>query len=373
METKYTICRSKYKIIDGITVYRIKCVNSFYCHGTLISKGDIGGYVENDYNLSQHGCCWIFDDAVVRGNARLTNSATVHNNAIVEDNAQVCEFSHVKGNALIKGISRICGNSIIKEYTALNNAFVVDSCISLPKFFSAFCLGSDFPDSDMSYFCFKSANINSHNDIYLIPMNITKTKKDNFVLEVYRTNDDKKAFAISTTNSLKTYKSEDDLFFGILNYAKDFIDINYLEKEKSEENILVSFLINQLYEQIEYRSLNSILDRYTKLFLEEIKAVSTPLIAERDKEIIRYYILAQILAPMIKLICRFESSEEDGWNEYLNYLISTIGINYKNHKLEDISSTFFYNEQLFKYIYINEAQCNKMMCIFENEGVCLYN
>lgn len=373
MKTKYTICRSKYKIIDGITVYRIKCVNSFYCHGTLISKGDIGGYVENDYNLSQHGCCWIFDDAVVRGNARLTNSATVKNNAIVEDNAEVCEFSHIKDNALIKGTSKICGNSIIEKYTVLDNAFVMDSSISLPKFSSAHCLGADFPDSDMSYFYFESANISSSNDIYLIPINITRTKKDNFVLAIYKTHDNKKTFCISSGSPFKKYESEDDFFFGILNYTKNFINVKYPEKGKSEESILVKFLVNQLCEQAEYMSLDSMLNEYTKLFLKEIKSISTPLIVERDKEIIKYYILAQIVAPMIKLICHFDSPEEDNWSEYLNYLITAIGVNYKNNKLEDIALTFFYNEQLFKYVYVNKTQCDRMMYVFEGEGVCLYN
>lgn len=38
-----------------------------------VKKGDIGGFVESEDNLSQDDDCWIYDNAVVCGNARIKN------------------------------------------------------------------------------------------------------------------------------------------------------------------------------------------------------------------------------------------------------------------------------------------------------------
>ena len=36
-----------------------------------VKKGDIGGYVESESNLSQEDSCWVYGDARVSGNARV--------------------------------------------------------------------------------------------------------------------------------------------------------------------------------------------------------------------------------------------------------------------------------------------------------------
>lgn len=77
----------KYELveIEGSNFYRIKAIKDF----ANVKAGDLGGYVESEYNLSQEGDCWIYDDAVVRDKAIVIDDAIICNKAIVCDRAAV--------------------------------------------------------------------------------------------------------------------------------------------------------------------------------------------------------------------------------------------------------------------------------------------
>ena len=76
-------------------IYHIKAVKDF----SDISFGDIGGYLEGYYNLSQTGNCWVYDNVLVRDYARVSENATMSNYARAYDNA------HIYGNAKVAGSS----------------------------------------------------------------------------------------------------------------------------------------------------------------------------------------------------------------------------------------------------------------------------
>ncbi len=84
-----------------------------------VRKGDLGGFVESEDNLSYYGECWISDNAKVFGNARATDDVQISGNAIICDNALVLGGVIVSGNAiihnnaLVSGRVMVCGNSII--------------------------------------------------------------------------------------------------------------------------------------------------------------------------------------------------------------------------------------------------------------------
>ena len=52
------------KKVHGITLHRIKAIASF----GNVQKGDLGGLVEGEENLSQSGDAWVSGDAQVSGN-----------------------------------------------------------------------------------------------------------------------------------------------------------------------------------------------------------------------------------------------------------------------------------------------------------------
>lgn len=100
------------KKCNGVTVKQIIALMDFGC----VRKGQIGGYIEDEKNLSQIDNSWIFENACVYGNAVVKNSAWVDGNAVVCDNAVVKDFVTVDGNAVISG------NAIIKDCARVNRS-----------------------------------------------------------------------------------------------------------------------------------------------------------------------------------------------------------------------------------------------------------
>lgn len=121
MEKKYEILKDTEKDFFGHNVYRIKALKDF----GNVKKGDIGGSVENEDNLSQEGDCWIYDNAVACDNS------IVCGNAVVKTYATACENSIVSGNAVVKDCAVVCGNSEIKDYAVVCGNAVVCGDIKL--------------------------------------------------------------------------------------------------------------------------------------------------------------------------------------------------------------------------------------------------
>ncbi len=71
MMKKYEITdetiRSKNGTGKGIVLHRIRALNHF----GNVTKGDFGGWIQEEYNLSHEGNCWVADEAIVCGNAKV--------------------------------------------------------------------------------------------------------------------------------------------------------------------------------------------------------------------------------------------------------------------------------------------------------------
>ena len=114
METK------KYKLteetinVNGKTLYRIKSLKDF----GNVKKGDKGGFVEKEENLSQSGDCWVYDNAKVYNNAKVFDYADIYGNA------------EIFGNAIVSGNARVYGNAKVYHYAMVyDNAEVCDNAI----------------------------------------------------------------------------------------------------------------------------------------------------------------------------------------------------------------------------------------------------
>ena len=57
MLNKYELAKDYSITIMGRTLHRIHALKSF----GNVKKGDLGGWVESEENLSQEGECWIYD------------------------------------------------------------------------------------------------------------------------------------------------------------------------------------------------------------------------------------------------------------------------------------------------------------------------
>ena len=108
---------SETKVINGLELHRIKAIESF----GSVGKGDLGGWIESEKNLSQRGDAWVCRHAIVYDNARVYDNAMISGNAVVSgtvvvsENATVCENATVRGNATVDGNARISGNAWVYD------------------------------------------------------------------------------------------------------------------------------------------------------------------------------------------------------------------------------------------------------------------
>ena len=102
----------KYKLTDttiefyGVTLHQIEALVDF----GDVKKGQRGGYVQSERNLSHKGDCWIHGNACVYSNAVVSCDARVYGNANVSDNASVYGGARVFGNARVYGGANVCDN-----------------------------------------------------------------------------------------------------------------------------------------------------------------------------------------------------------------------------------------------------------------------
>ena len=109
---KYTLVKSDtVTTLDGRKLFRIKAAVAIAALG--IAKGDLGGYIESEANLSQvSGNAWVYGNAQVYGDAQVSGNAWVYGNARVYGDAQVYGIARVYGNARVSGNARVYGNAL---------------------------------------------------------------------------------------------------------------------------------------------------------------------------------------------------------------------------------------------------------------------
>jgi len=120
----------KTKVVNGHTLCRIQALKDF----SDVKKGDLGGWVEKEENLSQYGKCWIHNEACVYDCACVHDDAKISDNAIIYDNARVYNNASVLGLARVYNNSRISGDAIVLGYASVSghawiscSAFISDN------------------------------------------------------------------------------------------------------------------------------------------------------------------------------------------------------------------------------------------------------
>lgn len=115
MEKKYKLIESSRAWLYGRPIYRIQALRDF----SDVKKGDLGGFVESEGNLSQEGDCWIYDMAQAMENSR------------VEDDACLRDCSKMYGSSLLKDKAQLQGCARMIQYASLeDNAVAIDAEIS---------------------------------------------------------------------------------------------------------------------------------------------------------------------------------------------------------------------------------------------------
>ena len=85
------------KVINGHTLHRIEALKDF----GSVKKSELGGWIEKEDNLSQDSKCWICNEAMVYGNAKVYGNAWVYGDAKVHGEAKLYDDSLVNGDTEI--------------------------------------------------------------------------------------------------------------------------------------------------------------------------------------------------------------------------------------------------------------------------------
>jgi hypothetical protein len=182
MPNKYNLLKSDKLQLGDKTLYRIKALRSF----GDVGRGDLGGYVEHEDNLSHDGNCWIsgnakvYGDAKVFRNAKVYGDARVYGTSLVHVNAEVYGNARVYGNAEVYGYARIIYSSVTSRIFTEDNKptieYIKASLNVLPY--------------DGKYYLFKRVNSTDKLGVYASCYDPTFIYKDNRIMKVSNINDD---------------------------------------------------------------------------------------------------------------------------------------------------------------------------------------
>ena len=123
VKPKFEITSNTKVLKSGVVLRQIRALHKLpYIN---VNTGDLGGWIESEYNLSQEGDCWVADKAQVYGAARVSGGAQVFANAVVSGDAHLFGFAKVSGDAQVFGNAMVYGHAqLIQKVKVFGNADV---------------------------------------------------------------------------------------------------------------------------------------------------------------------------------------------------------------------------------------------------------
>lgn len=123
MNTKYEIVGNDYiRDNDGTKLYRIRALRDIYTPSGVVKRGELGGYVASEANLTKYSDAWIFDNSIVRDNA------VVRGHAVLRHSSVVCDNALISGKAKLLN-SYVCGNATVIGSPKLVDCFVNQNAV----------------------------------------------------------------------------------------------------------------------------------------------------------------------------------------------------------------------------------------------------
>lgn len=168
MDKKYKLLTDDTISSCGRTLYRIEALKDF----GNVKKGDKGGYLEKEDNLSHEGQCWVYHEARVLekamvfgkarvygrakvfGDARVYGGAMVSGDAVVYGRAMVYDDARIYGNAEVYGDAEIYGNVCVSGITKIHGNAEVYGIAEV--YGNAEIYGNVVVKSDKDYIVFKN-------------------------------------------------------------------------------------------------------------------------------------------------------------------------------------------------------------------------
>ena len=136
MEKKYELVKDDTIEVNSFgclkVLYRIKALKDF----NDVKKGDLGGYIEKEDNLSHEGTAWVYDGAIVSGTAEVSEDAQIHGGAVISGRVKVygntCTAGDVqlRGNARVFGTVKLVNGTIVRDESVIcGESYIKESII----------------------------------------------------------------------------------------------------------------------------------------------------------------------------------------------------------------------------------------------------
>ena len=237
MEKKYKLTKDTIQINEK-TLYRIKSLRDF----GNVKKGQLGGYIESEKNLSHFGNCWVYDNACVFDSALVSSNAQIHCNAKVYDYALVLGNSYISGNAHIFNHSSIGGDTVIIDNVKIYDKARVNGHAKIVN---------DSHIRDSAHIS-EYANISGNSDISKQAVIGNKTHLHNAQLS--HTNDCICVSGIGTScEPITFYRSnneiyvKDIIFYGVLSEFRQYVINTYKDSIIVEEYLDLASLVEKRF------------------------------------------------------------------------------------------------------------------------------
>lgn len=115
-------------------LWRIMACKDWECgsDGFKVKKGDFGGLIQRESNLSHNDSCWIGDDSKVYGKACVCEDAHVLGKSQIYGSAKIYEYgvisdSKICDNAKVFGGARVDNSDVYEKAQIYGNAMVQGS------------------------------------------------------------------------------------------------------------------------------------------------------------------------------------------------------------------------------------------------------
>lgn len=128
-DKKYELVPETITKFYGKPMYRIRALKDF----SDVKKGDLGGYVESEENLSQEGNCWIYDNSIVGLGSKVTGNAIVKDVSVVVRCSGVSDDAIIEKRSLINESSVVCNQSRVVSAVVTNGSSIVYKSVIKPS------------------------------------------------------------------------------------------------------------------------------------------------------------------------------------------------------------------------------------------------
>ena len=127
-----------------IALHRIIALQDIVIGSKVIAKkGEKGGYIQSEKNLSTEGACWIAGDALVCENA------IVQDDSFVDGEAEVYGNAKITGNSIVTGKAEVYGDAKVTDSQIKDNAEIYgDATVNASQVIDN---AEIFGDAELSY------------------------------------------------------------------------------------------------------------------------------------------------------------------------------------------------------------------------------